>query len=80
MSSPIQPSQVRAEAYRDLAMQAINRVADYRAKAELFTQQGQAEIAAEYHQLANEAVARAERYMILADFAERNAEENQKAS
>ena len=70
----------RAEAYRDLAMQAINSVAGYRSRADQFKQQGQGEIAAEYQHLANEAVARAERYMILADFAERNAQENQKAS
>lgn len=80
MSLPIRSCQVRAEAYRDLAMQAINSVADYRSRADQFKQKGQDEIAAEYQQLANEAVARAERYMILADFAEKNAEEAQKAS
>ncbi len=80
MSSPTQAYQSRAEAYSELAMQAINSVAGYRSKADQFVQQGQADIAAEYHQLANEAVTRAERYMVLADFAERNAQENQKAS
>ena len=80
MSSEL-PSQQqsRAGGYRELAMQAINSVADYRARAEQNTAQGQAEIAAEYQQLANEAVARAERYLILADFAQRNAQEPQKA-
>jgi hypothetical protein len=53
-------------------MEAINSVATYRARAEQNMAQGQPELAAEYNQLANEAVARAERYMVLADFAERN--------
>ena len=80
MSWLIQPSQARADAYRELAMQAINSVAGFRSKADHYTQQGQDEIAGEYQQLANEAVARAERYLILADFAERNSEVNLKAS
>ena len=72
MSSELRSQrQSRAGGYRELAMQAINSVTDYRARAEQNTTQGQAEIAAEYQQLANEAVARAERYLILADFAER---------
>ncbi len=61
-------------------MHAINSVANYRTRAEQNTAQGRPEIAGEYHQLANEAVARAERYLILADFAERNVEKQKKAS
>lgn len=80
MSWLIQPSQARAEAYRELAMQAINSVAGFRSKADQHKALGQDKIAAEYHELANEAVARAERYLILADFAERNAEEHLRAS
>ena len=60
-------------------MQAVNSVADYRVKAERYAALGHTDIAAEYQQLANEAIARAERYMVLAAFAERNVQEIQKA-
>ncbi len=68
-AQPTPPPHVRAEAYRELAMQAVNSITGYRAKAEQYAAQGEAEIAAEYHQLANAAIARAERYLLLADFA-----------
>jgi len=71
-AQPIPQSLARAEGYRELAMQAINSVTAYRTKAEQYASQGEAEIAAEYQQLANEAIARAERYLRLADFAEQN--------
>lgn len=71
-AQPIPQSDVRAEGYRELAMQAINSVTRYKAKAEQYTAQAEHEIAAEYQQLANEAIARAERYLILANFAEQN--------
>jgi len=79
-AQPKKQTNSRAEGYRELSMQALNSVTEYKVKAQHYSALGQADIAAEYQQLATEAIARAERYMILADFAECNAEENQKAS
>ncbi len=42
------------------------------ARAERYLQQGDSQIAAEYEQFAHEAVARAERYRVLADVAEKS--------
>jgi hypothetical protein len=53
-------------------MQAINSVTGYKAQAERYAALGDTRIAAEYEKLANEAIARAERYIVLADFAKRN--------
>ena len=64
--------QSRADSYRELAMQAINDVAEYKTRAEHQTERGYPQIATEYLQLASEATVRAEKYLILADFAERN--------
>jgi hypothetical protein len=73
---------VALPAYRQLAREALEIVGVYSARAEWFEQKGEAHIAIEYRQLAQEAVARAQRYNSLADLAETtnksNAEETQK--
>ena len=56
----------RAENYRELARQAREMIPLYTAQAERFEKHGDAQIAAEYRQLASEAMGRAERYMVLA--------------
>jgi hypothetical protein len=71
-AQPIPGPHSRAESYRELAMQAINSVTGYKAQAERYAALGDTRIAAEYEKLANEAIARAERYIVLADFAKRN--------
>jgi hypothetical protein len=73
MSAQSKPqSQSRAASYRDLARQARDMVAIYQYQAERFEKQGDTQIAAEYKQLANEAIARAERYTVLAESCESN--------
>ena len=62
----------RAEGYRELAMLAINSVAGYKLQAEKYAERGEAQIAHAHQQLTNEAVAGAERYLLLANFAEKN--------
>jgi hypothetical protein len=69
---PIPQPQSRAESYRELAKEAINRMAGYQAKAEHHARQRDAQIAGEYRQLAAEAKTHAVRYTVLADFAEKN--------
>jgi hypothetical protein len=71
-AQPIPQPQSRAESYRELAMEAINRMAGYKTKAERHARQGDTQIAREYRQLAAESRVRAERYLVLADFAEKN--------
>jgi hypothetical protein len=60
----------RAQSYHDLAQQALSMVATYKAQAERFAAVGDEQIAAEYRQLTQEALARAERYQSLANLAE----------
>ena len=60
----------RAQSYHDLAQQALNIVATYKAQAERFAAADDEQIAAEYRQLTQEALARAERYQSLANLAE----------
>jgi len=71
-AKPIPQPQSRAESYRELAMEAINRTGEYEAKAEQYALQGDTQVAAEYRQLAAEAKTHAVRYTVLADFAEKN--------
>jgi hypothetical protein len=53
-----------------MANQAREMMSDYRRQAERFEKQGDALVAAEYRQLATEAMARTERYTLLADSSE----------
>ena len=50
----------RVESYRELALQAINRVAEFRSRAEQYAAKGDQQIADAYQQQTNEAIARAE--------------------
>jgi hypothetical protein len=65
-AQPKPQQQSRADNYRELARQAGDMVPFYTAQAERFEKQGDAQIAAEYRQLASESEARAERYTVLA--------------
>lgn len=60
------------ESYRDLAKEALESVAEYKARAEQCRHEGNTPLASEYLQLAVEAIIRVDRYTILADFAEKN--------
>ena len=51
-----------AQSYHDLAQQTLSIVATYKAQAERFAAVGDEQIAAEYRQLTQESLARAERY------------------
>ena len=58
-------------AYRDLAREALESVGEYNARAHWFEIKGEREVALEYRQLAQESLARAQRYKALADLAEK---------
>jgi hypothetical protein len=61
------PPRNQAQAYRDLAQQALEMVAVYETQAKRFASDGNEQIAAEYRQLSQESLARARRYSALAD-------------
>jgi hypothetical protein len=72
MSSSAPQEAQRFSAYRDLARDALERVGEYNARAHWFEIKGEPHIALEYRQLAQECLARAQRYKALADLAEKH--------
>jgi hypothetical protein len=60
----------KVSAYRELAREVLEIVDVYNARAQWFESKNEAHIAIEYRQLAQEAVARAQRYNSLAELAE----------
>ena len=63
---------MQVSAYRDMAAEALRSVAEYNARAQWFELKHEPAIANEYRQLAQEALARAQRYKALADLTEKH--------
>ena len=63
----------QVEAYRDLASEALESVAIYKARAQWFECSGNKSLAEEYQKLAKDALERAQRYKYLVDLASRPA-------
>jgi regulator of protease activity HflC (stomatin/prohibitin superfamily) len=68
-SGPQEKPQVSA--YRNLAREALESVGEYNARAHWYEAKGEAQIALEYRQLSQEALARAQRYKALAALSEK---------
>ncbi len=69
---PIGDNNPQVEAYRDLASEALDSVAIYKARAQWFECSGNKGLANEYLTLAKDALERAQRYKYLADHAEKH--------
>ena len=63
----------QVDAYRDLASEALESVAIYKARAQWFECSGNKSLAEEYQKLAKDALERAQRYKYLADLASKPA-------
>ncbi len=70
---PVTNINPQVEAYRDLASEALDSVAIYKARARWFECSGNKSLANEYLTLAKDALERAQRYKYLADLAEKPA-------
>ena len=68
---PVTDINPQVEAYRDLASEALDSVAIYKARAQWFECSGNKSLANEYLTLAKDALERAQRYKYLADHAEK---------
>jgi len=67
-----QAEKPQVSAYRDMAAEALRNMAEYNARAQWFDLKHEHQIALEYRQLAQESLARAQRYKALADLAEKH--------
>jgi hypothetical protein len=70
---PVTDINPQVEAYRDLASEALESVAIYKARAQWFECSGNKSLANEYLTLAKDALERAQRYKYLADHAQKPA-------
>ncbi len=66
---PVTDVNPQVEAYRDLASEALDSVAIYKARAQWFECSGNKSLAEEYQKLSKDALERAQRYKYLADLA-----------
>jgi len=66
---PVADINPQVEAYRDLASEALDSVAIYKARAQWFECSGNKSLAEEYQKLSKDALQRAQRYKYLADLA-----------
>jgi hypothetical protein len=73
MSESVQQQEkTQVSAYRDLAREALEGVREYNARAQSYGLKGETHVALEYRQLAQESLARAQRYKALANLAEKH--------